>query len=493
MHANQYVTSNKALISCYYDVLSFATGKALNDGDLRKVYNALYKARTKWRPIGIQLDIEVSDLDDIEKRYFVTWGNDRCLEEMVRKWLKDRPNWEALIAALKSPQVYEGGIAYEIESVSPANCYMTGKGLKVARVGEEATAALHTLDLRDRECGKPIQNISCELVSCQGASTVKCSVKKGERSKYEIRYSSTTSGQHQLHVKVDGKHVKGSPFTVVVKVPIEKLGTPIRTIGGLNKPCGVVVDEGGDIIVAETGRHCVSIFSPRGEKIRSFGTQGSGPGQFNGSRCVAVDRDGSILVADSDNGCIQKFSSDGKFIKSVGILGNGPLQFSLTVGIAVSQEGRIYVCDSGNRRVQVLNPDLTFHSSFGSPGSDKGQLWFPWDVAFDSRGDVYVADYGNHRIQILTGDGQFLRKFGEKGSGDGELNYPASVTIDSDDMLFVADYGNHRVSVFTSQGQFVRTFGALGTEPGQFSYPCGITVDRHGLLYVSDNNHLQIF
>ncbi len=69
------------------------------------MYNALYEARTKWRPIGIQLDIKVSDLDDIEDTYK---GNDRRLEEMVCIWLKNRPNWEALIAALKSPQVDEG-------------------------------------------------------------------------------------------------------------------------------------------------------------------------------------------------------------------------------------------------------------------------------------------------------------------------------------------------------------------------------------------------
>ncbi len=162
-----------------FHVLPFITGKALTGNDFRKVYNALYEARTKWRPIGIQLDIKVSDLNDIEDTYK---GNDQRLEEMVCKWLKNRPNWEALITALKSPQVDEEGIAYEIESlVSPENCYMTGKGAEVARVGEEAIVTLHALDLRDRECEMPIQNISCELVSCQDASTVKCSVKKGKR------------------------------------------------------------------------------------------------------------------------------------------------------------------------------------------------------------------------------------------------------------------------------------------------------------------------
>ncbi len=133
------------------------------------------------------------------------------------------------------------------------------------------------MDGRGHECEKPIEDISCELVPCRDAPTVRCSVKKGARNKYEIRYNPTTRGQHQLHVKVEREHAKGSPFSVTVKIPVEKLGTPNRTIGGLNQPWGVAVNERGHIVVAEWAGHCVSIFSPQGEKIRTFGTKGSAP------------------------------------------------------------------------------------------------------------------------------------------------------------------------------------------------------------------------
>ena len=39
-------------------------------------------------------------------------------------------------------------------------------------------------------------------------------------------------GQHQFHVKVEGQHIRGSPFSVAVKLPVEKLGHPILTIDG---------------------------------------------------------------------------------------------------------------------------------------------------------------------------------------------------------------------------------------------------------------------
>ena len=152
-------------------------------------------------------------------------------------------------------------------------------------------------------------------------------MKKTEASgQYEISYQATSRGRHQLHIKVEGEHIKGSPFPVTVNVPVQKLGTPIKTISGVKKePWGVAVNQSGEIIVAESAGNCISIFSQAGEKLRSFGTQGSRHGQFLFSRCVAVDDDNNILVSDRDNQRIQKFTSDGKFITSVGKKGTSKL------------------------------------------------------------------------------------------------------------------------------------------------------------------------
>ena len=377
-------------------------------------------------------------------------------------------------------------------NVSPEKCYVTGKGVEVATVGEETTATLHVVDQEGRECDKLISHVSCELISCSDATTVQGSVKRMDKNKYEIRYKPATRGRHQLHVRVEEGHIKESPFTVVA---VRGLGTPIRTIGVLNYPWGVAVNENGQIVVAERVGHCVSIFSRDGEKIKTFGTNGSGRGQFSDPYGVAVDRDGNILVADGSNCRIQKFTADGQFLTSAGTKGRGPLQFSCPMGIGISERNRIYVCDRSNHRVQILNPDLTFHSSFGSQGSANGKFQNPWDVTFDSTGNVYIVDVGNDRIQVFTEDGKYLRRFGNKGKGDGELDWPSSITIDSDDIVYVAEHCNNRVSLFTSEGHFLRSFGTYGMEPGQFNQPHEITVDRNGLVYVSDysNKRLQIF
>ena len=398
---------------------------------------------------------------------------------------------ELELACQKFGEVY-------LHGACPKKCTATGKGVEVAKVGERATAVLHVVDEQGKACSTPVETVRCELVSeCDGKKT-KCVVEKTEASQYEIRYKSPSRRRHHLHIKVKGENIKGSPFPITVKLPVEKLGTPIKTIGGLNRPWSVAVNKRGDIIVAEYGGQRVSIFSPAGEKVKSFGVRGSGNGQFSGPVGVAVDADDNILVADYSNHRIQKFSPDGNFITAVGKHGNKPLEFNYLVGIGIHPHtSKVYVADSWNHRIQILNPDLTFSSSFGSRGSCNGQFQYPYDVAFDSTGNVYVADSNNSCIQVFTAESQFLRKFGKKGSGNGELNCPSSISIDSDNVVYVTELNNHCVSVFTSEGKFLTSFGAKGSGPGQFNTPQGISVDMNGsgVVYVTDNGNdrIQLF
>ena len=126
----------------------------------------------------------------------------------------------------------------------------------------------------------------------------------------------------------------------------------------------MAVNKKGEILVVERDGHCISIFSQQGEKLQSFGSQGSGPGQFNRPSGIAVVNDGNILVADTSNHRIQKFTSDNKYITSVGSHGSNPLQFDRPISIAVSPiTKKIAISDWNNHRVQILNPDLTFHST----------------------------------------------------------------------------------------------------------------------------------
>ena len=371
-----------------------------------------------------------------------------------------------------------------------------GKGLKLAVEGERSFAILVNGDRNGQLCSTPMQIPTCWLESKISTNSINCTVTKLDDNLLEISYQATSQGSHQLHIKVEGEHIKGSPFTVLAKLPVQKLGTPIKTIGGLKKPWGVAVNQKGEIIVTENSAHCISIFSPTGEQLQSFGSKGSGPGQFNEPEGVTVDDDGNILVADTNNHRIQKFTSDNKHITSVGGCGSNHLQFKLPESAAISPiTKKIAISEWHNNRVQILNPDLTFNSSIGSKGSGNGQLNQPHDTTFDSAGNMYVADASNDRIQIFSPEGQFLQQFGNKGQGNGELNFPSGISIDSDDTVYVVEAYNHCVSVFTREGEFLTSFGSQGYGPGQFNGPFRITMDKNGTIHVADssNNRIQIF
>ncbi|WP_265578468.1 PEP-CTERM sorting domain-containing protein [Microcystis aeruginosa] len=56
------------------------------------------------------------------------------------------------------------------------------------------------------------------------------------------------------------------------------------------------------------------------------------------------------------NDRVQVFNSGGVFQSTFGSSGTGNGQFSLPTGIAVGSGGNIYVADTGNDRVQVFSP-----------------------------------------------------------------------------------------------------------------------------------------
>ena len=384
------------------------------------------------------------------------------------------------------------------KTACPDKCYSTGDGLKDAIVGEPATVTVHAINKSDNECQKPVNDLTAELVNCRDNTKGRCQVRKVGDSKYEIQYQPVTRGQHQLHIKIGGKNIKGSPYSVVARPSLQELGKSVKIIGNVKTPWGITTNSKGQIVVAEHGGNCISVSTPEGQKVRSFGSHSSAQGQLNGPRGVAVDRDDNIIVMDCSNHRVQKFTSEGEFIIQVGTgtAGSTPLQFNSPTGVGInSANDKVYILEQGNHRIQILNMDLTFSGSFGSYGSGNGQFHNPYDVAFDSTNSLYIVDTSNHRIQVFTPEGKFLRMFGSLGSGDGQLNLPWSIAIDRNDMVYVADYSNNRISIFTTQGQFLRSIGSRGSADGQLSSPRGVTIDKNGFIIVScyGKNRIQIF
>ena len=374
----------------------------------------------------------------------------------------------------------------------PSQWYAISKVTDVATVGKTFTATF--IQCWGKSFENLMESLECQLVSELTGTRARGSVERRGQNQYEVSYKPTIKGRHQLHIKVMGEHIIGSPHRVAVNKSLdEKLGTPIRTIDLLSKPWGIALNQSGEVVVTSPAWNCISVFSPSGDKLRSFGTEGSGQGQFMNPHGVAVDGEGNILVADSYNHRIQKLTAKGQFLTAVGTKGSGSRQFNEVWDIAINtSNNKVYVVDKSNHRIQVLNSDLSFSNTFGKCGSSKGEFSYPWAIACDSTGNVHVADSMNNRIQVFTSKGKFLRMFGSRGEGDGELNYPIGIALDVQDKVYVSEKNNHSISVFTSKGQFVTSFGS--GRPGKLD-PRGLAVDSNGVVYVCDldNYRYQLF
>ena len=371
-----------------------------------------------------------------------------------------------------------------IRHICPEKCYLTGDG---AEEGKETGFTLHTVDKDGKGCADPNAPITAELASHGDGAAVQCQVARKEDNTYQLKYQTQSRGQHDLHVKVYGRPIKNSPFTVAVrKATPDCQGTHVKSITGLNTPWHLAVTTEGQIVVTEYSAHCVSVFDREGHKLRSFGHQGSGQSKLSGPRGVTLCRDNSVLVTAEH--CMKKYSLDGTFIASV--------EHEHPWAVATNDKiGIIYVCDRSNHRIQILNEDLTYHSTFGSRGSDPGQFQYPYGITINSSGKVIIADHGNNRIQVFSPEGQFLYMFNKRGPGMEDLQYPVSVSIDSDDFVYVLEWGACRISIFDNKGNFIKTFGKRGANAGEFSGPFGLTVDMNNYVYVSDTdaNRIQLF
>ena len=344
----------------------------------------------------------------------------------------------------------------------------------------------------------------CKLVSGITGSCIHGSVERRGQSQYEIRYRPTIKGRHQLHVKVEGQHIKGSPFRVTANLPTKrstwrvslptKRSTPSCSISA-TVPRGLILDHSGNLVVAESINHSISVFSLSGKLLHSFGSYGTDKGQLAHPYGLAVDCEGNIIVADSYNHRIQKFSPDGQFLAAVGSEGSGPLQFSFPRRVTFNTiNKKLYVADNNNR-VQILNSDFTFCGAFGRGGAGKGQFDCPKGIACDSTGNVYVADGNNNRVQVFTAKGKFLRMFGRLGTDKGDLNTPIGIAVDRSGVIYVSENENCRISTFTAQGQFISCMGRQGEGPGEFLNLHELVVDSSGVVYVCDTgkNCIQIF
>jgi DNA-binding beta-propeller fold protein YncE len=201
---------------------------------------------------------------------------------------------------------------------------------------------------------------------------------------------------------------------------------------GLDQPVDLKFDPNTGLMhVGDVFNSEIDVYEPNtGEYIRSYGSFGGQvPGRlFSGPGGMSFSPDGSnIYISDFSQDVIKIYDSQtGDLVNTFGSSGTGLGQFQGPAGLSVSPNtGRVYVGDQYNDRIQVLDPEGNSLFSFGSPGSNLGQFEQPIGVEVDEFDNIYVADSQNSRVQVFDREGNFLTAFGEPArTPEGEIVPP---------------------------------------------------------------------
>ena len=278
-------------------------------------------------------------------------------------------------------------------------------------------------------------------------------------------------------------------FSSSTAEPIAQFGSKGTGPGLLLLASGLAFS-GGHLYVSELSPQRVQEFSVTpgasfGQVITQFDDGSPGRGAPEVPYAIASDPStGNLYVTELGNR-VQQFSPEGSFLSTFGSVGSGNGQFSFPEGIAVGASGTIYVADTHNERVQEwkAGEPPTFATAFTELESREVPLE-PSAVAVDSSGNVWVADSAHDHVLQFNSGREYVTQVGSEGSGPGQFKGIGGIATDASGDLYVADQGNNRIEEFSPSGTLKRTFGSSAPGKGQLYAPCAIAIDESGNIWV---------
>jgi sugar lactone lactonase YvrE len=150
--------------------------------------------------------------------------------------------------------------------------------------------------------------------------------------------------------------------------------------------------------------HQIFKFKPDGTLILTLGKAGGArePEYFFQPNAMVFAPDGSFFISEGhasrpgSTARVLKFSKDGKLVRSFGSLGSGPDQFDQPHALAFDSRGRLFVGDRDNNRIQIFDQDFKLLDTWT-------QFSRPSGVVIDAHDVLYVADSESESISRGNG------------------------------------------------------------------------------------------
>ena len=389
----------------------------------------------------------------------------------------------------------EIGFLKEANRTKPIESLAEGEGLKEGTVERKAQFSLITRNAAKKQLYDERNRVTIEIKDEQEQECVtEVRIDDNKDGIYNVSYYPIVQGTIKLLVKVNEIHIRGSPFTVIVKPfyvrPLLSFGQQGSGEGMLRHPLGVAVNDKDEIVVADQFNHRVQVFNSNGNFLRSLGHNGGNVGEFSFPNGIAIDKDRNILVSEFWNHRVQIFSREGRHLGSFGGKGSLDSQLLNPWGLSLDSTGNVIVSDTGNKLIKIFTRDGRFVMKIGEQGSLSEPVHcVPCDEYF------IVSDSNEHCIKVFNRQGHFQYKFGKQGVGDGEFDNPWFLSVTQSKRLLVCDRYNNRIQVFKVDGTFVQKFGLKCSKSAELAEPVSSALLSNGQIVVSelDNHRIQIF
>lgn len=313
----------------------------------------------------------------------------------------------------------------------------------------------------------------------------------------------------------------------------------------LARPYAVAADAHGNVYIGEFGSYGSSGGGDRVRMVSEDGiittVAGTGKPGYSGdggpatearldtSTGLVVDQAGNLYIADSGNHVVRKVDSSGVITT---VAGTGKPGYSGDGGPArrarmdrpenllLRSDGTLYVTDTLNMTVRRIDATgtITTVAGTGKPGysgdggpATKAQLYEPHDVELDEAGNAYIADTFNHRVRVI-GQGGLITTYagtgqpgvvGEVGgpATSADIGFPAGLAVDGDGGLYISDNSHRQVvkvdkdgtiSLFAGSGSFGNSGDGGPATDAEFAHLVGLAFDPDGNLYIADRDNNNI-
>eukprot|EP00800_Vazella_pourtalesii_P000614 TRINITY_DN1055_c0_g1_i10.p1 TRINITY_DN1055_c0_g1~~TRINITY_DN1055_c0_g1_i10.p1 ORF type:complete len:410 (-),score=106.64 TRINITY_DN1055_c0_g1_i10:2900-4129(-) len=200
--------------------------------------------------------------------------------------------------------------------------------------------------------------------------------------------------------------------------------------GILQSPWGIAVSE-DNVYVTDCFLHAVLQFRKKDyELVRRTGTEGEGEGQLNNPRGLCIDYNGDVYVADTWNHRVSVFSKVLDFLKH---LFTQQLEYPCDVKVTPSS---VVVLDWSPNCVHFFSRSGALLRSCVTHG-EKGMVNCPRFFCLDPAGNILITDFYGHNIKILSPSGQLMHTIGKEGHGRGEFKRPSGICVPELETIFV--------------------------------------------------------